>query len=271
MKIESIGVVIPKKKSFTIFLMASAMTIALLAAVSPCGNASQAENQESSLRARVSAFWNAMQAGNQQAAAQYVIPEDRKFFETVPIGEVRAWKLDRLEFNAERTVCQVHVAVSKHVPGFGPLMDLPFWNNWVLKNGKWLMKAANTIMTPGEQIFGQKALSKLEIKKAAKQLPLEPDPSNPRSMLIGDKAVFRFRFTNTGKTPVSVASSTSYCTCLDVAQSNREIAPGSAVLLEITLDSTALPAGAFDKTVIFNFSDGSQGIAQVITEIRATL
>jgi len=129
--------------------LASAPRITLIAAItfllaaSPSYNAILADEAESQLESRVTAFWNAMQAEDYETAAQYVIQDARQvFLLKMPKAKIQNWKIDKLEFNATRTLCLVHVSVVRPIPATKHTIPWPLQNEWLLQDGNWFISVS---------------------------------------------------------------------------------------------------------------------------------
>ena len=84
---------------------------------------------------------------------------------------------------------------------------------------------------------------------------LKPDRSNPGVVHFGEKAIFRFNFSNEGKSPIRILSAHSDCHCTGVQSEYPDVPPGQTGTLEVTLDAFGLPMGKIEKHVTVQFSD----------------
>ena len=103
---------------------------------------SQAPDPEPRLRDRISAYWQAMQKEDYKAAAQLVHPESRDIFEhKVPKSRIEKWRIQKLEWNGDKTACDATIMVSKPVAIFdAALVEWPLRNQWILFEGDWYFK-----------------------------------------------------------------------------------------------------------------------------------
>lgn len=239
---------------------------------------SQSKDVEERLRARMTAYWEAMKSGDYQSAAQYVHPDSRNLFTyEIPKSTVLAWKIDKLEFNGDYTVCDTITRVTKPIPFYGAKVDWPLQNRWVLKDGEWYFKipwekgqnplvelfkaqqAADRVSAQRNSSIGGTTPS-ASVAASSQGLRLEAETSNPTAVHFGEKSIFRFSYRNTGTTPFKIVSVHSDCHCTGVKKNYPEIAPGESGTLEVMVDTFGLPPGRLDKEISVQFSDLSDPI-----------
>ncbi len=237
---------------------------------SPC----QTPDVEATLRQRMTGYWEAMQRNDYETASNFIHPDSRKLFiYRVARGAVVRWKIESLTFNADKTVCDTVTIVGRPVPvpipGVDGVPDFPLQNQWVLApDGQWYLKipwtekenpllqlykaqddAAGAVARPGEP---PKTTTTLGGNPPSR---LVPDPENPKSLHRGEKATFRFHYTNKGTVPIKILSAHSDCHCTAVKKDNPAVAPGDSGTLEIVVDTFGLPFGQNPKAVSVQFSD----------------
>jgi hypothetical protein len=236
---------------------------------------SQNQDAEARLRARAEAFWRAMTLADFAAAANFVHPETRDYFiHRLPKSGVEKWKIDKLEFNQDRTECDVAMLVTKMVPMFNRSVDWPLKNHWILSEGEWFFQlpwkqGENPMMAffkeeqeksarapkPEPNVPAMEPQSSKRVLDIAWFQRLVPDQDNPASVHAGEKVVFRYRYENQGSQPIKILSVDSDCHCTSAKKEYPEVAPGQSGNIEVTLDTFGLPAGTVDKEVRVQFSD----------------
>jgi hypothetical protein len=229
----------------------------------------QAPDREVQLRARLQGYWEAMEQADFEAASQFVEPQGRTIFRDTPKGRMGRWKIDKLEFNEDKTVCEVTTIVRKAAPMFGAELDWPMLNQWVLADGVWYFRMPwkekqnpflevfkaqqQTVVTQPEDPASD--VRRDPAKIAADLNVLTPDPKNPTVVHFGQKATFRYIYTNNGAQPVRITSVEADCHCTSVRKDYPEVAPGQSENIEVTLDTFGLPLGPLEKTVHVGLSD----------------
>lgn len=233
----------------------------------------QTPDAEAQLRARLVFFWEAMQKEDYDLAAQCVHPESRQvFIHRIPKRRMETWKIQKLEFNQDRTACMVTTLVPTPVPFPGAILEWPLHHDWVLEGDQWFLKIpsdylknpvlsifkgpqASAAVTPAE---GQPPAVEEERLKRPPPYSLETfvaDRDNPKAMHIGEKAVFRYHYRNMREKPIKIVSVHADCHCTGVSQVHPEIQPGESGVFEVALDTFGLPRGSVDKEVFVQFSD----------------
>jgi Protein of unknown function (DUF1573) len=237
-------------------------------------SASPAE-AEARVRERVSAYWTAMEKADYEAAVPFLHPDSRNQFRNkIPKTRVLKWKIEKLAFNENRTVCDTITIVTKPIPVLGESIDFPLHNRWELVDGEWyfripwgesdnpLLKVFQEQRSVGEQLSvdGSSSANPGKVDEAAGRALKEerqrivPDPGNPPSVFSGRKAVFRFLYPNSGPNPIRIVSVHADCHCTGAKKDYPEIAPGEVGTLEVTLDTFGLPLGRLHKDVSVQFS-----------------
>lgn len=242
-------------------------------------SSSQTPDVETILRQRMTAYWDAMQKGDYEAASDYIHPDSRKLFIfRVPKATILRWKIDKLAFNADKTVCDTVVAVGRPLPFLfegQEIPDFPLENQWVLApDGAWYLKLPwkadeNPMLqlykgvedANGKMATTNSAIPQLEPPKTAVEPAmvaserLVSDPRNPEELHMGEKGTFRFNYLNSGTAPIKITYAYSDCHCTGIAQNYPTIEPGQKGTLEITVDTFGLPLGPVTKQVMVGFSD----------------
>jgi Protein of unknown function (DUF1573)/HYDIN/CFA65/VesB-like, Ig-like domain len=227
---------------------------------------------EARLRQRVSDYWTAMEKADYEAAVPFLHPDSRNQFRNkIPKSRVLKWKIEKLAFNEDRTVCDTVTVVTKPVPVLGETIDFPLHNRWELVNGEWyfripwgesdnpLLKVFQEQRSVAEQLPVDRSASP-KIDQAAGRVMKEerqrivPDPANPPSVFAGRKAVFRFLYPNAGTSPIQIVSVHADCHCTGAKKDYPEIAPGEVGILEVTLDTFGLPLGRIHKDISVQFA-----------------
>jgi hypothetical protein len=227
---------------------------------------------EARLRQRVSDYWTAMEKADYEAAALFLHPDSRNQFRNkIPKSRVLKFKIEKLAFSEDRTVCDTVTVVTKPVPVLGETIDFPLHNRWELVDGEWYFRipwgeSDNPLLKVFQEqrsVAGQLPVdesSSAKVDQAAAQAMKEgrqrivPDPGNPPSVFSGRKAVFRFLYPNTGTSPIQIVSVHSDCHCTGAKKDYPEIAPGEVGTLEVTLDTFGLPLGRLHKDISVQFS-----------------
>jgi hypothetical protein len=227
---------------------------------------------EARLRERVSEYWTAMEKADYEAAVPFLHPDSRNQFRNkIPKSRVLKWKIQKLAFNEDRTVCDTVTLVTKPVPVLGETIDFPLHNRWELVNGEWyfripwgesdnpLLKVFQDQRSVAEQLPVGRSTS-AQVDEAAGRAMKEdrqrivPDSANPPSVFSGRKAVFRFLYPNAGTNPIQIVSVHADCHCTGAKKDYPEIAPGEVGILEVTLDTFGLPLGRLHKDITVQFS-----------------
>ena len=268
-------------KSFypkTILLAATLILLRSDAIIGPAMAAVQSPQPtevENVLRERMSAYWTAMEKADYETAAQFLHPDSRNQFRNkIAKSRVLKWKIQKLEFNEDRTVCNTLTIVTKPIPVLGETIDFPLHNRWELVGGEWyfripwgesdnpLLKVFQEQRSVAQQLPADRAAAdKDKIDTAAGEAlkgvrqRIVPDPANPPSVLAGRKAVFRFLYPNSTSAPIRIVSVHADCHCTGAKKDYPEIAPGEVGTLEVTLDTFGLPLGRLDKEITVQFSN----------------
>jgi hypothetical protein len=235
---------------------------------------SQAQTLEERLRLRMSGYWDAMQKADFEKATEYIHPDSRKTFARVPRSRVGNWKIKSLGCNDDRSVCDTVTVVTKPLPGVGAELDWELQNQWVLQNGEYYFKIAwEEDANPLFAAFKdrQAAVQALPAFEEAAPRPradpeaiarlseatqrIAPAPDNPTTVHFGEKATFRFSYSNGGKQPIRILSAHSDCHCTSPQKEFSEVLPGRTATLEVVLDTFGLPLGTLDKEVYVQFDD----------------
>ena len=227
---------------------------------------------EARLRERVSEYWTAMEKADYEAAVPFLHPDSRNQFRNkIPKSRVLKWKIQKLAFNEDRTVCDTVTLVTKPVPVLGETIDFPLHNRWELVNGEWyfripwgesdnpLLKVFQDQRSVAEQLPVGRSTSAQVDEAAGRAMKEErqrivPDSANPPSVFSGRKAVFRFLYPNAGTNPIQIVSVHADCHCTGAKKDYPEIAPGEVGILEVTLDTFGLPLGRLHKEITVQFS-----------------
>ena len=227
---------------------------------------------EARLRERVSEYWTAMEKADYEAAVPFLHPDSRNQFRNkIPKSRVLKWKIQKLDFNEDRTVCDTVTLVTKPVPVLGETIDFPLHNRWELVNGEWyfripwgesdnpLLKVFQDQRSVAEQLPVGRSTSAQVDEAAGRAMKEErqrivPDSANPPSVFSGRKAVFRFLYPNAGTNPIQIVSVHADCHCTGAKKDYPEIAPGEVGILEVTLDTFGLPLGRLHKEITVQFS-----------------
>ncbi|MBP1595328.1 MAG: hypothetical protein H6Q05_705 [Acidobacteria bacterium] len=267
---------------------------ALLFAVIICiwGGAVQSSSQvadvETVLRKRISEYYDAMQRGDYEVAANYIQSDSRKMFIfRIPKGPITRWKIESLKFSPEKTVCDTVVIVGRPIPmplpGVDGIPDFPLQNQWVLDaDGEWYLKlpwkegenpmlqlykgmesSKGSLVVSGEKPPAGGKEPQPEARSEGSPQRLIPDPANPASIHIGEKATYRYHYLNNTGIPIKVLSAHGDCHCTSVQQENPVITPGQTGTLQITVDTFGLPLGDVQKQVSVRFSDNPD--AELVT------
>jgi hypothetical protein len=147
----------------------------------------------------------------------------------------------------------------------------PLRNRWVLVEGEWYFKLSwGENENPALEMFRSQQATAEQAAQPENPEPVRgrvnrkpgstfrsfiPDPKNPPYVNYGEKAVFRYRFTNETNHPVRIVSAHGDCHCTGVAEDHPEVAPGQRGTIEITLDTFGLPLGPVEKQVEVTFGD----------------
>jgi hypothetical protein len=256
-----------------------AVIIGILAAAVqiPC----QTPDVESVLRRRMTAYWEAMQREDYETASNYIHPDSRKvFIFRIAKGTILRWRIEKLTFNADKTVCDTITMMARPLPfaEVKEVPDFPVQNQWLLlPDGEWYMtiplkegenpllqlfKAAEESKAP-VAITGTAPPAKSQL--GGKELGrLQPDPANPAIVHRGEKALFRYHYRNSGEIPIKIFSAYGDCHCTAVQQEHPVVPPGGSGVLEITVDTFGLPFGETQKLVSVKFSDLEKPEALVV-------
>src|SRR5262245_2729531 len=259
----------------TILLTAVLILTRSDAIIGPAMAAVQSQQQtevENILRERLSAYWTAMEKADYEAAALFLHPDSRSQFRNkIQKSRVLKWKIEKLAFNEDRTVCDTVTVVTKPVPVLGETIDFPLHNRWELADGEWYFRipwgeSDNPLLKVFQEqrtVAGQLPIDEsppAKVDQAAGQAMKEghqrivPDPGNPPSVYSGRKAVFRFLYPNEGTSPIRIVSVHADCHCTGAKKDYPEIAPGEVGTLEVTLDTFGLPLGRLHKDISVQFS-----------------
>jgi hypothetical protein len=247
-----------------------AVIISILTAAvqSPC----QTSDVESVLRRRMTAYWEAMQRGDYEVASNYIHPDSRKvFIFRTPKGPILRWRIEKLTFNADKTVCDTMSMVARPIPiaDVKDVPDFPIENQWLLlPDGEWYLKipwkeGENPLLQlyKGAEDANAPLVMKGDGPPAKTRLGgeepgrLQPDPANPTILHRGEKAIFRYQYRNSGEIPLKIFSAHGDCHCTAVQQEHPVVPPGGSAFLEITVDTFGLPYGETQKLVSVKFSD----------------
>jgi Protein of unknown function (DUF1573) len=226
---------------------------------------------EARLRERMSAYWTAMEKADYEAAVPYLHPDSRNQFRNkIPKGRVLKWRIEKLNFNEDRTVCDTVTLVTKPFPILGETIDFPLYNRWELVDGEWYFKipwgeADNPMLklfqeqrSVAEQLTADEPppakVDPIADRMKVRRQRIVPDPANPPSVFAGRKAVFRFLYPNADTSPIRIVSVHADCHCTGVKKDYPEIAPGEVGTLEVMLDTFGLPLGSLHKDISIQFS-----------------
>jgi len=237
----------------------------------PC----QTPDAESALRRRMTGYWEAMQRGDYETAANYVHPDSRKvFIYRTPRSTILGWQIEKLTFNADKTVCDTITKVARPLPITSVKEELgfPVENKWqLIADGEWYLsipwkEGENPLLTLYKGAEESRApVVMTGDAPPAKSRPggeesgrLQPDPANPAVVHRGEKALFRYHYRNSGEIPIKIFSAYGDCHCTAVQQEHPVVPPGSSGVLEITVDTFGLPFGETQKLVSVKFSDSDK-------------
>jgi hypothetical protein len=226
---------------------------------------------EARLRERMSAYWTAMEKADYEAAVPYLHPDSRNQFRNkIPKGRVLKWRIEKLNFNEDGTVCDTVTLVTKPFPILGETIDFPLYNRWELVDGEWYFKipwgeADNPMLklfqeqrSVAEQLTADEPppakVDPIADRMKVRRQRIVPDPANPPSVFAGRKAVFRFLYPNADTSPIRIVSVHADCHCTGVKKDYPEIAPGEVGTLEVMLDTFGLPLGSLHKDISIQFS-----------------
>jgi hypothetical protein len=230
----------------------------------PVQSRSQGKDVESVVRERVTSYFEAWRRGDYEAASNYVHPDSRKIyvFRVPKVAPLTSYKIEKILFNSGKTVCEVTALVHRPHPLL-PESSPPFVleNQWQLEpDGQWyLLLPLGTLEkqfgAPVAAEFAKLAAESVGGAPAATPSRFQPDPANPAQLHRGEKGIFKYSYSNTGKTPIKILSAYADCGCASVQGQFPLLAPAESATLEIVFDSFALPLGEIRKAVQVSFSD----------------
>jgi hypothetical protein len=262
----------PSSRSYYRFRLFSLILGAIIgASFASVQSLSQTADPEGNARKRITGYFDAWRRGDFEAITDYVHPDSRKvyLFRIKRPGAITGYKIDKIVFNAAKTVCEVSASVVQPSPmvpaNVGEIPYMPITNQWVIgSDGEWYLLVPFNGDGLEKQFLSSGAMNPPATPAAGDTKPaapaaaiFQPDPANPVSLHRGEKGVFRFSYRNAGTAPMKIRSAYADCECALVPSEFPLLAPGESGTLEFVFNTFGLPLGPLQKSVRVALSDQS--------------